>query len=119
MKYCGLGNTGLELRMLSYGSWVRFHLQLGGDNAVVSMQVGWEAGVNFFDNAEVAHSTVWTWPSGIRAYSKLKVYSAPMRGAANFGKLMAISFLATQPWKALPPGLVVAPVTSPLPEMTI
>jgi len=52
---------------------------------------------DFFENragiAELAPKTL----RGYTAYSKLKVYSAPIRGAENLGKLIARSFLATQP----------------------
>ena len=53
MEYRQLGNTGLKLSVLSFGSWVTFHNQLGNDTALQCMQAAWEAGVNFFDNAEV------------------------------------------------------------------
>ncbi|MGB5191365.1 MAG: aldo/keto reductase [Polyangiales bacterium] len=53
MEYRRLGNTGLKLSVLSFGSWVTFHNQLGNDTARACMQAAWEAGVNFFDNAEV------------------------------------------------------------------
>ena len=53
MEYRRLGNTGLKLSVLSFGSWVTFHNQLGKQTALACMQAAWEAGVNFFDNAEV------------------------------------------------------------------
>ena len=53
MEYRRLGNTGLKLSILSFGSWVTFHNQLGNQTALRCMQAAWEAGVNFFDNAEV------------------------------------------------------------------
>lgn len=53
MEYRRLGNTGLKLSVLSFGSWVTFHNQLGNHTARACMQAAWEAGVNFFDNAEV------------------------------------------------------------------
>jgi voltage-dependent potassium channel beta subunit len=53
MEYRRLGNTGLRLSVLSFGSWVTFHHQLGNDTALECMQAAWDAGVNFFDNAEV------------------------------------------------------------------
>jgi aryl-alcohol dehydrogenase-like predicted oxidoreductase len=53
MEYRRLGNTGLKLSVLSFGSWVTFHNQLGNQTALDCMQAAWEAGVNFFDNAEV------------------------------------------------------------------
>ncbi|MGB5503559.1 MAG: aldo/keto reductase, partial [Polyangiales bacterium] len=53
MEYRRLGNTGLKLSVLSFGSWVTFHHQLGNDTALACMRAAREAGVNFFDNAEV------------------------------------------------------------------
>ncbi len=53
MEYRHLGKTGIQVSALSYGSWVTFHTQVGIDAAVESMSVAYEAGVNFFDNAEV------------------------------------------------------------------
>ncbi|MBA4384317.1 MAG: aldo/keto reductase [Anaerolinea sp.] len=53
MEYRHLGRTGLQVSALSYGSWVTFHTQVGIDAAVESMSIAYEAGVNFFDNAEV------------------------------------------------------------------
>jgi voltage-dependent potassium channel beta subunit len=53
MEYRRLGNSGLKLSVLSFGSWVTFHNQLGRETALQCMQAAWEAGVNFFDNAEV------------------------------------------------------------------
>lgn len=52
MEYRRLGKTGLQVSALSYGSWVTFHNQVGIDAAVESMAIAYEAGVNFFDNAE-------------------------------------------------------------------
>ena len=53
MEYRRLGNAGLKVSVLSFGSWVTFHNQLGHDSALECMQAAWDAGVNFFDNAEV------------------------------------------------------------------
>lgn len=53
MEYRRLGDTGLKLSVLSFGSWVTFHNQLGNETALDCMQAAWDAGVNFFDNAEV------------------------------------------------------------------
>jgi voltage-dependent potassium channel beta subunit len=53
MEYRRLGNSGLKVSVLSFGSWVTFHNQLGNDTALQCMQAAYEAGVNFFDNAEV------------------------------------------------------------------
>jgi len=52
MEYRHLGRTGIQVSALSYGSWVTFHTQVGIDAAVESMTIAYDAGVNFFDNAE-------------------------------------------------------------------
>ncbi|MEM8609877.1 MAG: aldo/keto reductase [Myxococcota bacterium] len=53
MEYRRLGQAGIKVSVLSFGSWVTFHNQLGHQTALECMQAAWEAGVNFFDNAEV------------------------------------------------------------------
>ncbi len=53
MRYRRLGSSGLQLSELSFGSWVSFHTQLSESKAAECMQAAYEAGVNFFDNAEV------------------------------------------------------------------
>ena len=52
MEYRRLGRSGLKLSALSYGSWVTFSFQLGDTTAEQCMRAAYEAGVNFFDNAE-------------------------------------------------------------------
>ena len=53
MKYRHLGKTGIQVSELSFGSWVTFHNQAGVKSAVEMMGAAYEAGVNFFDNAQV------------------------------------------------------------------
>jgi len=53
MEYRFLGNTGIRVSVLSLGSWVTFHNQVGNEAAVDCMAAAYDAGVNFFDNAEV------------------------------------------------------------------
>ena len=53
MNYRRLGASGLKLSELSFGSWVTYGNQLGDDLARDCMAAAHEAGVNFFDNAEV------------------------------------------------------------------
>jgi voltage-dependent potassium channel beta subunit len=48
-----MGRSGLQLSALSFGSWVTFSTQLDEDLATDCMKAAREAGVNFFDNAEV------------------------------------------------------------------
>lgn len=52
MPYNRLGRSGLKVSALSFGSWVTFDAQLDDDLALNCMQTAWDAGVNFFDNAE-------------------------------------------------------------------
>ena len=53
MEYRRLGKSGLQISALSYGAWVTFSTQVKIDDAVEIMKVAYDAGVNFFDNAEV------------------------------------------------------------------
>ncbi len=53
MEYRRLGTSGLKVSALSFGSWVTFSEQINEDTAAACMQAAREAGVNFFDNAEV------------------------------------------------------------------
>lgn len=53
MEYRRLGKSGLQVSALSLGSWVTFGYQIGDDVAEQLMIKAYEAGVNFFDNAEV------------------------------------------------------------------
>ena len=52
MHYRRLGRTGLKLSLLSLGSWVTYHNQVDQKAAVEMMAAAYDAGVNFFDNAE-------------------------------------------------------------------
>ncbi len=52
MEYRRLGNSGLKVSALSFGAWVTFGRQIGDDLAAKLMHTAYEAGVNFFDNAE-------------------------------------------------------------------
>lgn len=53
MLYRRLGGSGLKVSVLSFGSWVTFSNQLDDKRARDCLQAAFEAGVNFFDNAEV------------------------------------------------------------------
>ena len=52
MEYRRLGRAGLQLSVLSFGSWVTFDQQMKDDLAMECMQAAHDAGCNFFDNAE-------------------------------------------------------------------
>ena len=53
MEYRRLGTSGLQLSVLSFGSWVSFHKQINDKLAGDLMSMAYDAGINFFDNAEV------------------------------------------------------------------
>lgn len=53
MEYRFLGSSGLQVSALSLGSWITFGEQVGEDLAYECMQLAYDSGVNFFDNAEV------------------------------------------------------------------
>jgi len=52
MNYRRLGSAGLKVSELSLGSWVTFGSQISEDVAHACMGAAYDAGVNFFDNAE-------------------------------------------------------------------
>lgn len=52
MEYRRLGRSGLKVSVLSFGSWVTFGPQLAGSLAESCLAAAYDAGVNFFDNAE-------------------------------------------------------------------
>ncbi len=53
MQYRRLGHSGLKVSLLSFGSWVSFGPQLAGQTASDCLAAAYDAGINFFDNAEV------------------------------------------------------------------
>ena len=53
MEYRRLGKSGLKVSEFSYGSWVTFSFQLDKSKAKKTMKHAYDAGINFFDNAEV------------------------------------------------------------------
>ncbi len=53
MNYRRLGRAGLKLSELSFGSWVTYGNQVDARAARELMAAAWDAGVNFFDNAEI------------------------------------------------------------------
>jgi voltage-dependent potassium channel beta subunit len=53
MQYRPLGRSGLRVSTFSLGSWVTYHNQVDTGQAVEMMAAAFDAGVNFFDNAEV------------------------------------------------------------------
>src|SRR5471032_1940565 len=52
MLYRPLGHSGLKISALSFGAWVTFGKQIGDPMAKQLMHAAYDAGINFFDNAE-------------------------------------------------------------------
>lgn len=52
MEYRRLGKSGLKVSALSLGSWVTFGKQVDINDAKALLKTAYDAGVNFFDNAE-------------------------------------------------------------------
>lgn len=52
MQYRRLGRSGLKVSVLSFGSWVSFGPQLDVGRARDCLAAAYDAGVNFFDNAQ-------------------------------------------------------------------
>ena len=53
MEYRRMGKSGLQLSILSFGSWVTFQKQIDDEIADELMGIAYDNGINFFDNAEV------------------------------------------------------------------
>lgn len=53
MEYKRLGKSGLQLSVLSLGSWLTFGKQISDATAEKLMAAAYDQGVNFFDNAEI------------------------------------------------------------------
>ena len=53
MQYRRLGNSGLQVSTLSFGSWVSFSKQINDKTADELMGMAYDHGINFFDNAEI------------------------------------------------------------------
>jgi len=52
MEYRRLGSSGLQISALALGAWITYGEQVAEDTAYQCMKAAYDAGVNFFDNAE-------------------------------------------------------------------
>lgn len=52
MEYRRLGKSGLQVSALSYGAWITLGKQVADGTAEECLKTAYDAGVNFFDNAE-------------------------------------------------------------------
>jgi voltage-dependent potassium channel beta subunit len=53
MEYRKLGQSGIFISAFSFGSWVTYKNQVDDDLSNRLMSIAYEAGINFFDNAEI------------------------------------------------------------------
>lgn len=53
MEYRRLGKSGLQVSELSFGSWITFGNQIENNTSEDLMKMAYDAGINFFDNAEI------------------------------------------------------------------
>jgi voltage-dependent potassium channel beta subunit len=53
MEYRNLGSSGLKVSALSFGTWVTFGDQIDEAAGAACLKAAYDAGVNFFDTAEV------------------------------------------------------------------
>ena len=53
MEYRRLGKSGLQVSVLSFGSWLTFGKQISDTTAEDLMKIAYDNGINFFDNAEI------------------------------------------------------------------
>lgn len=53
MEYRRLGKSGLQVSALSFGTWITFGKQIDDKTADNLLSTAYDAGVNFFDNAEI------------------------------------------------------------------
>lgn len=53
MEYRRLGKSGLQVSALSFGTWITFGKQIDDKTADALLSTAYDAGVNFFDNAEI------------------------------------------------------------------
>jgi aryl-alcohol dehydrogenase-like predicted oxidoreductase len=53
MEYRKLGNTGIQISALSFGSWLTFGKQIDDKTSEALLGMAYDSGMNFFDNAEI------------------------------------------------------------------
>jgi aryl-alcohol dehydrogenase-like predicted oxidoreductase len=56
MEYRRLGRSGLQVSLLSFGSWLTFGNQISDELAEELMIEAYDQGVNFFDNDSEFHN---------------------------------------------------------------
>ncbi len=53
MRYRYLGNSGLKVSLIGYGNWVNSNKPEAYQNTKETIKLCYDAGVNFFDTAEI------------------------------------------------------------------
>ena len=95
MEYRRLGRSGLQVSEFSFGAWVTFGKQVGEDDAASMMATAYDAGINFFDNAEAYERgnaelvmgealSRLSWPRESFAVSS-KVFGGTRKGVMDHG----------------------------------
>jgi voltage-dependent potassium channel beta subunit len=90
-----LGRSGLQVSEFSFGAWVTFGKQVGEDDAASIMSTAYDAGINFFDNAEAYERgnaelvmgealSRLNWPRESYAVSS-KVFGGTRKGVMDHG----------------------------------
>ena len=91
MQYKRLGRSGLQVSALSLGSWVTYHNQVDVNAAKEMLAAAFDAGVNFFDNAEVYASGASEQVMG----DAIKALNDPSREVRLSGVRLAERWLST------------------------
>jgi len=97
MEYRKLGSSGLKISELSFGSWVTFNHQVDTSLAERMLSICFDAGINFFDNAEAYEAGESEIVMG-KALKKLKHPrdSYCVSSKVMFGRIPGMRALPTQ-----------------------
>ena len=97
MEYRRLGKSGLKVSELSFGSWVTFNKQVDSKLAEKMFGICFDAGINFFDNAEAYEAGESEIVMG-KALKKLKQPrdSYCVSSKVMFGRIPEMRALTTQ-----------------------
>ena len=97
MEYRKLGSSGLKISELSFGSWVTFNHQVDTSLAERMLSICFDAGINFFDNAEAYEAGESEIVMG-KALKKLKQPrdSYCVSSKVMFGRIPGMRALPTQ-----------------------
>lgn len=89
MVYRYLGNSGIKVSVLSYGTWLTAHKEESEEAIIACMKRAFELGVNFFDTAEIYGSGVAEEIMG-RGIKEIGCERDQIVVATKLGKLFSI-----------------------------